>query len=238
MIQQTTLDIELTDGMSGTERAVKRAFDIVAALFCLLLLSPLMLLIAVSLKIKDRGPVLFRQERIGYGAQPFYILKFRTMRTDTESDGRPQLAQTDDERLIPLGRFLRTHHLDELPQLVNILRGEMSFVGPRPDVPGYADQLKGDDRRVLKLRPGITGPATLKYRLEDEMISEYVAQKQAAGDKREMQEIAEEYNDQVIYPDKVRLNKYYLDHYSFIKDIQMIVCTVLGKKMRYAGEEI
>ena len=111
----------------------------------------------------------------------------------------------------------------------------MSFVGPRPDVPGYADQLQGDDRRVLKLRPGITGPATLKYRLEDEMISEYVAQKQAAGDKREMQEIAVEYNDKVIYPDKVRLNKYYLDHYSFIKDIQMIVCTVLGKKMRYAG---
>ena len=114
----------------------------------------------------------------------------------------------------------------------------MSFVGPRPDVPGYADQLQGDDRRVLELRPGITGPATLKYRLEDEKISEYVARKQKAGDKREMQVIAEEYNDTLIYPDKVRLNCYYYHHYSFIKDIQMILCTVLGKKMEYAGEVI
>lgn len=91
---------------------------------------------------------------------------------------------------------------------------------------------------MLKLRPGITDSATLKYRLEDEMISEYVAKKQAEGDSRSMQEIAEEYNDKVIYPDKVRLNKYYYEHYSFIKDIQMIFCTVLGKKMKYAGEEI
>ena len=133
---------------------------------------------------------------------------------------------------------LRHYKLDELPGLWDVLIGDMSFVGPRPDVPSYADQLQGDDRRVLKLRPGITGPATLKYRLEDEMISEYVAKKQAAGNKRDMQEIAVEYNDTVIYPDKVRLNLYYLDHYSFVKDIQMIVCTVLGKKMRYAGEEI
>ena len=172
MIQQTTLDIELTDGMSGTERAVKRAFDIVAALFCLLLLSPLMLLIAVSLKIKDRGPVLFRQERIGYGAQPFYILKFRTMRTDTESDGRPQLAQTDDERLIPLGRFLRTHHLDELPQLVNILRGEMSFVGPRPERRYFIDQStaqNSDYRYIYRMRPGATSKATIYNGYTDTM---------------------------------------------------------------------
>ena len=114
----------------------------------------------------------------------------------------------------------------------------MSFVGARPDVPGYADKLVGDDRDVLKLRPGITGPATLKYRLEDEMISEYVAARQAAGDDRPMQEIAVEYNDEVIYPDKVRLNCYYYRHYSFVKDIQMIFCTVLGRKMRYAGEVI
>lgn len=114
----------------------------------------------------------------------------------------------------------------------------MSFVCPRPDVPGYADKLVGNDRDVLKLRPGITGPATLKYRLEDEMISEYVTKKQAKGDNRSMQEIAVEYNDTVIYPDKVRLNCYYYRHYSFIKDIQMIFCTVLGKKMKYAGEEI
>ena len=114
----------------------------------------------------------------------------------------------------------------------------MSFVGPRPDMSGYADTLVGEDRDVLKLRPGITGPATLKYRLEDEMISEYVAARQAAGDTCPMQEIAVEYNDTVIYPDKVRLNCYYYRHYSFAKDIQMIVCTVLGKKMTYAGEVI
>lgn len=119
-----------------------------------------------------------------------------------------------------------------------MLREKMSFVGPRLDVPGYADKLVGNDRDVLKLRPGITGPATLKYRLEDEMISEYVTKKQAKGDNRSMQEIAVEYNDTVIYPDKVRLNCYYYWHYSFIKDIQMIFCTVLGKKMKYAGEEI
>lgn len=128
--------------------------------------------------------------------------------------------------------------MDELPGLWDVLREKMSFVDPRPDVPGYADKLVGNDRNVLKLRPGITGPATLKYRLENEMISEYVTKKQAKGDNRSMQEIAVEYNDTVISPDKVRLNCYYYRHYSFIKDIQMIFCTVLGKKMKYAGEEI
>ena len=128
--------------------------------------------------------------------------------------------------------------MDELPGLWDVLREKMSFVDPRPDVPGDADKLVGNDRNVLKLRPGITGPATLKYRLENEMISEYVTKKQAKGDNRSMQEIAVEYNDTVISPDKVRLNCYYYRHYSFIKDIQMIFCTVLGKKMKYAGEEI
>ena len=114
----------------------------------------------------------------------------------------------------------------------------MSFVGPRPDVPGYADKLEGADRDVLKLRPGITGPATLKYRLEDEMISEYVKKKQAEGDSRPMQVIATEYNDNVIYPDKVRLNCYYYRHYSFLKDIEIILATVLHFKVKFAGEEV
>lgn len=114
----------------------------------------------------------------------------------------------------------------------------MSFVGPRPDVPGYADKLTGDDRDVLKLRPGITGSATLKYRLEDEMISDYVAKRQAEGDKRPMQQIATEYNDKVIYPDKVRINCYYYRNYSFWKDIEMIFATFLGRKVKYMGEEI
>ena len=114
----------------------------------------------------------------------------------------------------------------------------MSFVGPRPDVPGYADKLTGDDRDVLKLRPGITGPATLKYRLEDEMIAEYVANKQAEGDIRSVQEIATEYNDNVIYPDKVRLNCYYYRHYSFLKDIEIILATIFGFKVKFADEEV
>ena len=175
------------------------------------------------------------QKRVGKDGRLFDCHKFRTM---TVKHNGSTVSVAGDSRITPLGAKLRHYKLDELPGLWDVLIGNMSFVGPRPDVPGYADQLKGDDRRVLKLRPGITGPATLKYRLEDEMISEYVAQKQASGDKREMQEIAEEYNDKVIYPDKVRLNLYYLDHYSFVKDFQMILCTVLGKKMKYAGEVI
>ena len=143
-----------------------------------------------------------------------------------------------DSRITPFGDVFSHYKLAEIPGLWDVLIGNMSFVGPRPDVPGYADKLTGADREVLKLRPGITGPATLKYRLEDEMISDYVAKRQAEGDKRPMQEIATEYNDNVIYPDKVRLNCYYYRHYSFIKGIQMILWTVLGKKMGDAGEVI
>ncbi len=172
MIQQTTLDIELTDGMNSAERCVKRCFDIVVALSSLLVLSPFMLLIAVALKLKARGPVLFRQERIGYRARPFNILKFRTMRTDAEHDGRPLLAQTDDERLIPLGRFLRTHHLDELPQLWNILVGDMSFVGPRPERRYFIDQImaeNSDYRYIYRMRPGATSKATIYNGYTDTM---------------------------------------------------------------------
>ena len=143
-----------------------------------------------------------------------------------------------DSRITPFGAVLRHYKLDELPGLWDVLIGNMSFVGPRPDVPGYADKLTGDDRDVLKLRPGITGPSTLKYRLEDEMISDYVAKRQAEGDKRPMQEIATEYNDKVIYPDKVRINCYYYRNYNFRKDIEMIFATVLGRKIKYNGEMI
>lgn len=143
-----------------------------------------------------------------------------------------------DSRITPFGAVLRHYKIDELPGLWDVLIGNMSFVGPRPDVPGYADKLTGDDRDVLKLLPGITGPATLKYRLEDEMISDYVAKRQAEGDKRPMQEIAVEYNDKVIYPDKVRINCHYYRNYSFWKDIEMIFAAVLGRKIKYNGEMI
>ena len=181
------------------------------------------------------GPAFFVQKRVGKDGKLFNCHKFRTM---TVKHNGSTVSVAGDSRITPLGAKLRHWKLDELPGLWDVLIGNMSFVGPRPDVPGYADKLVGDDRDVLKLRPGITGPATLKYRLEDEMISEYVAKKQKAGDNRPMQEIAVEYNDTVIYPDKVRLNCYYYRHYSFVKDIQMIICTVLGKKMEYNGELI
>ena len=215
---------------------LKWLFDRVVSAIGLLFLWPILLVVAILIKIKmPGGPAFFVQKRVGKDGRLFDCHKFRTM---TVKHSGSTVSVAGDSRITPLGATLRHYKLDELPGLWDVLIGNMSFVGPRPDVPGYADQLKGDDRRVLKLRPGITGPATLKYRLEDEMISEYVAQKQAAGDTRGMQEIAVEYNDTVIYPDKVRLNLYYLDHYSFIKDFQMILCTVLGKKMEYAGEVI
>lgn len=215
---------------------LKYIFDRVVALIGLLFLWPVLLIVAVLVKVKmPGGPAFFVQKRVGKGGKLFSCHKFRTM---TVKHNGSTVSVAGDSRITPLGAKLRHWKLDELPGLWDVLIGNMSFVGPRPDVPGYADQLQGDDRRVLKLRPGITGPATLKYRLEDEMISEYVAQKQKEGDNREMQEIAVEYNDTVVYPDKVRLNLYYLDHYSFIKDFQMILCTVFGKKMEYNGEII
>ena len=215
---------------------LKWIFDRVVSLLGLLILWPVLLVVSFLIKVKmPGGPVFFVQKRVGLGGKLFDCHKFRTM---TVKHHGSTVSVAGDSRITPLGAKLRHWKLDELPGLWDVLRGKMSFVGPRPDVPGYADRLVGDDRDVLKLRPGITGPATLKYRLEDEMIAEYVTQKQAEGDTRSMQEIAVEYNDNVIYPDKVRLNCYYFRHYSFVKDIQMIFCTVLGKKMKYAGEEI
>jgi len=215
---------------------LKYIFDRVVSLVGLLFLWPVLLIIAIMVKIKmPGGPAFFVQKRVGRDGKLFDCHKFRTM---TVKHNGSTVSVAGDSRITPFGATLRHYKLDELPGLWDVFIGNMSFVGPRPDVPGYADKLEGADRDVLKLRPGITGPATLKYRLEDEMISEYVAQKQEEGDSRPMQDIAVEYNDNVIYPDKVRLNCYYYRHYSFVKDIQMILCTVLGKNMEYAGEVI
>lgn len=215
---------------------LKFLFDRVVSFIGLLLLWPLLIVVAILIKIKmPGGPAFFTQKRVGKNGKLFTCHKFRSM---TMKHGGLTVSVAGDSRITPLGATLRHYKIDELPGLWDVMIGNMSFVGPRPDVPGYADRLEGEDRIVLKLRPGITGPATLKYRLEDEMISEYVAQKQKEGDIRTAQEIAEEFNDRVIYPDKVRINKYYYEHYSFIKDIQMIFCTVLGKNMKYNNEII
>lgn len=215
---------------------LKSLFDHIVAFLGLLFLSPILLVTALLIRVRmPGGPVIFKQKRVGRYGRLFTMYKFRSM---TVGHSGSSVSVKGESRITPLGAKLRKYKIDELPELWNVLIGDMSLVGPRPDVPGYADKLEGDERDVLKLRPGITGPATLKYRLEDEMISEYVAKKQAEGDTRSIQEIATEYNDTVIYPDKVRLNCYYYHHYSFIKDIEMIFATVLGFKVKFAGEEV
>ena len=165
--------------------------------------------------------MIFKQKRVGRNGKLFMMYKSRSM---TVGHGGSSVSVAGESRITPLGAKLRKYKLDELPELWNVLIGDMSFVGPRPDVPGYADQLKGEDRDVLKLRPGITGPASLKYRDEEELLAR--------------QSDPQKYNDEVIFPDKVRINLYYLYHYSFLKDIQMIFATVLGRRIHYNGEEI
>ena len=228
---------------------LKWLFDRSVAFFGLLFLWPVILITAILVKIKmPGGPAFFVQKRVGKNGKLFRCHKFRSM---TVKHSGSTVSVAGDSRITPFGAKLRHYKIDELPGLWDVLIGNMSFVGPRPDVPGYADKLEGADRDVLKLRPGITGPATLKYRVEDEMIAGFVADIKAGKNEQVAkfenapdfstmsdQEIAVWYNDNVIYPDKVRLNCYYYRNYSFIKDIQMIFATILGKKIEYAGEII
>lgn len=224
---------------------LKIVFDKVVSLVGLIVLSPVLLIVALLIKWKMPGPILFCQQRVGRYGEIFTVYKFRTMTVKAEAavvsrnSEATSIASQEQSRITPLGEKLRRYKLDELPELWNVLKGDMSFVGPRPDVPGYADQLQGEDREVLLLRPGITGPASLKYRNEEDILEavDEALQKGRRGLPMGITTV-QEYNDNVIYPDKVRLNRYYLHHYSFIKDIQMIVCTVLGKRMEYAGEQI
>ena len=200
----------------------KFIFDRTWGFLGLLFLWPVMLVVAILIKVKmPGGPVLFTQKRVGRHGKLFTMHKFRSM---TVSHHGSSVSVAGEARITPLGATLRRYKLDELPELWDVLIGNMSFVGPRPDVPGYADQLQGDARRILELRPGVTGPASLKYRDEEDLLAK-VDNPQA-------------YNDTVIFPDKVRINLYYLDHYSFAKDFQMILCTIFGKKMEYGGELI
>lgn len=203
----------------------KRLFDILASFIGILLIWWAFFIVAILIKVKmPGGPVLFCQQRVGKGGKLFTVHKFRTMRVRREDEEFTGVAAAETSRITPLGEKLRKYKLDELPELWDVFIGNMSFVGPRPDVPGYADKLEGEDREILKLRPGITGPASLKYRDEEEILA--------------VVEDPIKYNDEVIYPDKVRLNLYYLKHYSFWMDIKMIFATVLGKKIEYAGEII
>ena len=203
----------------------KNVFDRIVAFFGLLALSWLYLIIAILVKMDlPNEPVLFSQIRVGKDGKLFRIHKFRTMTNEKELSN---IAYPNRARITPLGAKLRKHKLDELPELWDVFIGHMSFVGPRPDVPGYADKLQGEDRVVLKMRPGITGPATLKYRNEERLIGGYVKQAQANGDDRSEEEIARWYNDEVIYPDKVRINVDYYRNYSFFMDIKIIFQTIV-----------
>ena len=199
--------------MSKKDMILKIIFDRIMALFGLVFLSPMLLIVAILIKLKmPGGPIIFSQKRVGQHGKLFTMYKFRSM---TVGHGGSSISVAGESRITPLGAKLRKYKLDELPELWNVLIGDMSFVGPRPDVPGYADILEGNDRRVLELKPGITGPASLKYRNEEEILA--------------MQDDPIKYNDEVIFPDKVKINLKYLDNWSFFEDIKIIIYTILSK---------
>lgn len=193
----------------------KNIFDYLISFIGLCFLWPLLIVVAILIQIKmPHGPIFFKQKRVGRGGKLFTMHKFRTMSVNHNGSS---ISIAGESRITPLGSVLRKYKIDELPGLWDVLCGKMSFVGPRPDVPGYADCLVGDDRDILKLKPGITGPASLKYRNEEELLAK--------------QENPKKYNDEVIFPDKVKINIHYLHHWSFKKDIQIIVYTILGKDL-------
>ena len=189
---------------------IKFLFDRIAALCGLVVLSPVLLVVAILIKIKmPGGPVIFKQKRVGRNGKLFTMCKFRSM---TVAHSGSSISVAGESRITPLGAVLRKYKLDELPELWNVLIGDMSFVGPRPDVPGYADNLVGEDRLVLKLRPGITGPASLKYANEEEILAQVPNPQQ--------------YNDEVIFPDKVKINLDYYQNHTFFGDIKLIFQTI------------
>ena len=197
------------DAMSKSQRFLKRTFDIVFSFMGLLLLSPLMLIFSIVMLFDD-GPIIFKQERIGYKGRPFMIYKFRTMHVNAESDGIPRLEEERNRHLTPFGRFLRAHHLDELPQLWNVLKGDMSFVGPRPERQYFIDQINRETDNyhyVYLMRPGITSYATIYNGYTDTM-------------------------DKMLK--RLEYDLDYLDNRSLFLDLKIIVKTVLsivsGKK--------
>jgi lipopolysaccharide/colanic/teichoic acid biosynthesis glycosyltransferase len=203
---------DLQQGLSKSQAALKRGFDVLGAAGGLVLTIWIIVPAWLVATLDTRANGFFTQQRVGRGGRIFRVVKLRTMRPDSKR--ATTVTTGHDPRITRLGRFFRRSKIDELPQLFNVLVGNMSFVGPRPDVPGYADALAGADRVVLTIRPGITGPATLAYRDEEVLLE------QAADPER--------YNDEVIFPDKVRLNREYVENWSFRKDLGYIWRTVVG----------
>ena len=190
---------------------MRRIFDIVVSLLGLVVMSPLLLAVALAIKLDSSGPVLFRQERIGRGFHPFFIFKFRTMVPDPSGRGR-LITVSDDPRITRAGRLLRKTKIDELPQLINVLKGDMSLVGPRPEVRQYVGLFQQDYEEILKIRPGMTDLASLKYRNEEAILGQ-------SG------HLEEEYVKRVL-PDKIRLAKDYLRHSSFVFDLRLVLMTL------------
>lgn len=203
----------LAGGLKTTQRVIKRVFDLVAGAIALALTSWIIAISWILASVDTWSNGLFTQRRVGQHGRLFTAVKLRTMRpTD---DVVTNVTTSNDPRITRLGRIWRRTKIDELPQLWNVLLGNMSFVGPRPDVAGFADELEGDDRIILSVRPGITGPATLRYRNEEELLASV--------------EDPEAYNRDVIYPDKVRLNREYVENWSFWRDIHYILATLFGR---------
>ena len=190
---------------------MKRMLDLVVAATGLLVLSPLMLFAAFLIKVDSPGPIFFKQERVGRGFRPFWIYKFRTMIQDA-SQGGSSITVGADPRITRIGRFLRKTKIDELPQLINVLKGEMSLVGPRPEVPRYVEMFRRDYEEILRVRPGITDPASLKYQNEAEILS--------GGDNPEQDYVTR------ILPDKLALAKRYVQNSSLGFDLILILRTV------------
>ena len=198
--------------MTNTQIIIKRSFDFSASFIGVLIVWPVILLAWLFASIDTKSNGLFKQTRVGKDAKLFTVYKIKTMSNSKQS--RSTVAGMNQAEITRLGAHFRRFKIDELPQLVNVLFGQMSFVGPRPDVPGYADKLQGDEREMLLLRPGITGPASLKYKDEEYILAR--------------QENPQEYNDKVLWPDKVLINIDYINNYSFKNDLKYIFQTILG----------
>jgi len=206
----TTLSSELSYGPNWMQAAVKRAMDITLAFIALSFVGWVIVLAYIIATIDTRQNGLFTQKRVGRGGKLFPVLKIRTMRNVPGMNTSVTTAQ--DRRITRLGWLFRKLKIDEMPQLINVLLGHMSAVGPRPEVPGYADYLHGDDQAILAVRPGLTGPATLKYINEEQLLMQ--------------QDDPDRFNDEVLFPDKVKLNKNYVIHYSLTEDIKYILKTI------------
>ena len=199
--------------MNKFNEIVKRLFDFLASLFGIIIISPILIIVAIAIKVDSKGPVMFLQKRVGRYGNPFYIYKFRTMVTDAEKLGT-QITIGKDNRITKVGSFLRKYKIDELPQLFNVLKGDMSLVGPRPEVPKYVELYSEEERRVLEVRPGITDLASLRYKDENDILGKV--------------ENPEDYYINVIMKDKLKLNLEYIEKSNLIFDISLIIKTIIG----------